>query len=131
MKLFSLRLLILSIGIISLFFTTLPVAAATPEVKKVAPAAWVEQIAVEPDSDLPMDEIQNGQYHLLVDKQIRVAANIPTEYYRHYAIQVVNASGMEAASQISIDFDPEYQTVNFHKLRIRRGGKNYRQTCAY
>jgi len=122
MKLFPLRFQTICI-LASLLLSSMPISAATPEVKTSAPFKWVKRLEVEPVSDVPLDEIKNGQYYLLVDKQIRIEENIPTQYYRHFAIQVVNAAGMEDASNISIVFDPEYQKVNFHSLKIRRKGK--------
>ncbi len=100
-----------------------PVTAGDPEVETANPAAWVLDLEVKPPSNVPLDEIQNGQYHLLVDRQVRVAPNAPTQYFRHFAVQVVNVTGMEAASQISIVFDPEYQTLKLHSLDIHRNGE--------
>ena len=115
------RTLLLLLAIMAL--ASNPVSAGAPEVKTANPAAWVLELEVKPSSNVPLDEIQNGQYYLLVDKQIRVADNAPTQHFRHFAVQVVNVTGMEAASQISIVFDPEYQTLELHKLDIHRGGE--------
>ena len=123
MKRYRLRFkIILAISAL-LFVAYRPAVAAAPEVKKGPPADWVERLDVKPVSDLPVDEIQDGQYYLLVDKQFRVADDAPTQYYRHFAVQVVNAAGMEPSSQISIVFDPTYQVLRFHRLVIQRQEK--------
>lgn len=80
-------------------------------------------MTVCPVSDVPLDELQGGQYYLLVDEQVRVAGDGSVRYYFHYAIQVVSAAGMEPSSQISISFDPDYQTLQLHKLAVQRGGE--------
>jgi transglutaminase-like putative cysteine protease len=96
-------------------------AYGSPEVTQCAPEAWIEEVPVPSISDVPVDEIQDGQYYLLLDRQVQVGEDDAVRYYSHYAIQVVSASGMEPSSQISISFDPEYQRLRFHKLVIRRG----------
>lgn len=98
-------------------------SAAVPETEIAAPAPWVEPRSTGPVSDVPLDELQEGQYYLLVDEQVRVAEDSSVKYYFHYAIQVVSAAGMEPSSRISISFDPEYQTLQLHKLAIQRGGE--------
>ena len=122
-NLHSLQFRFIYIFIICMLLTCLPAFAATPEVKTGSPANWVKRLDVKPVSDVPADEIQNGQYYILVDKQIQVVDNVPTQYYRHFAVQIVNAAGMETSSQISVVFDPDYQTVSFHELAILRDGK--------
>jgi len=122
MKLFQSRFPVILVLILVLL-DSLPASAQTPAVSRGAAPEWVEPVEVAPATAIPVDEIHNGQYFLLVDRQIRVEEKTPTQYYQHYAIQIANASGMEAASQVSISFDPDYQTLAFHKLIIRRNGR--------
>jgi len=119
----SIRIELVCSFLLALFFTGQPAFAAAPEAEIAAPAPWVEPLAVAPVSDVPLDEIQDGQYYLLVDEQVRVAEDKSVQYYFHYAIQVVSAAGMEPSSQISISFDPDYQTLQVHRLAIQRGGE--------
>jgi transglutaminase-like putative cysteine protease len=109
--------------LLALFTACGPVFAAAPEAGISVPGAWVAPIAAAPVSDIPLDEIRDGQYFLLVDEQVLVPEGAPVQYYSHYAIQVVSPAGMEPSSQISISFDPAYQTLQFHMLVIQRGGE--------
>jgi hypothetical protein len=106
-----------------LFIAGGPVFAAAPEAGIGPPGTWVRPLTASAVSDVPLDDIQDGQYFLLVDEQVRVAEGQPVQYYSHYAIQVVSAAGMEPSSQISVSFDPDYQTLRFHTLAIKRGGE--------
>ncbi|EGR2796699.1 DUF3857 domain-containing protein [Vibrio navarrensis] len=64
----------------------------------------------------------DGSIYLLVDRQYNFALATPS-FYSHYATQVVNSKGVEEKSQISVSFDPLYETVNFHHLVVWRDGK--------
>lgn len=119
----SVRIEIACCLLLAMILAGQPLFAAAPEAEIAAPASWVEPLAITPVSDVPLDEIQEGQYYLLVDEQVRVTEDRAVQYYFHYAIQVVSAAGMEPSSQISISFDPDYQTLQLHTLAVRRGSR--------
>ncbi|MDD1782331.1 DUF3857 domain-containing transglutaminase family protein [Enterovibrio sp. ZSDZ35] len=80
---------------------------------------------VIPIADLPTFTQQGHHYdqqYLLVDRQLDLTQPTPVEYKR-YTSKIVSIEGVESASQLSIDFDPSYQTVNIHRLEIIRNGK--------
>jgi transglutaminase-like putative cysteine protease len=72
---------------------------------------------------VPKDEIHDGQYYLLVDTQIRVERGVPPQYYHHYAVKVVNTTGLETTSQITFTIDPSYQKATLNTLVIIRQGQ--------
>ncbi|MCC9597229.1 MULTISPECIES: DUF3857 domain-containing protein [unclassified Rubrivivax] len=82
--------------------------------------AWVQPMSASGlDAGLPAAPLQV----LLVDQQTRLPAGRgPSERYRHVVRQVRDASGLENASQISIEFDPSYERLTLHRLELRRGG---------
>lgn len=82
--------------------------------------AWVQPMSANGlDAGLPESPLQV----LLVDEQTRLPAGRgPSENYRHVVRQVREGSGLEHASQISIDFDPSYERLTLHRLEVRRGG---------
>jgi hypothetical protein len=87
--------------------------APTPE--------WVREPSVE-DADGGGDmQVSGGIANLLVDRQIRVR-NGWTEYDR-FVTRVVNPAGIDDASQITIDFDPQLDRVHVHSVTLRRGGE--------
>jgi len=89
----------------------------------VAPIpAWVEFVEI-PVSDLvAQDNNKNGVAYLLVDRQWRVNEG-QQSHYRHIVSKALNTSGVEEASQISIGFDPVYESVVLHEIVIHRGGR--------
>lgn len=123
-RLLSYRISALLIIAISLFLPNHASGETLPEIKIGPPGEWIKSVKIQPALNIPMDKIQEGQYFLLVDRQIRVAQDKrPTQYYEHFAVQVANEAGMESASQISVVFDPGYETLCFHKLIVRRNAK--------
>lgn len=86
-----------------------------------AAPAWVTPEPFDRATKIPRNEISDGVHYLLIDSQTRVHPGEETCTYRHIAIKVVNTNGIEDASQISIDFDPEYEQVTLHTVRMHRG----------
>ncbi|HXB91186.1 MAG TPA: DUF3857 domain-containing protein [Puia sp.] len=64
-------------------------------------------------------DISNGYYFEFLDLQTNLLNN--TEY-THFIKNIVNESGVQNASEISVTFAPEFQQVVFHKLVILRDG---------
>lgn len=82
---------------------------------------WVAPI------ERPTEDFKLGQgleiNYLLVDKQTR-HYQTEQEYFTHYANHLLTPNAITENSAISVNFDPEYQTVTFHHLsRIRDGQK--------
>lgn len=64
--------------------------------------------------------ISNGYYFDLLDIQTHIASQ--TEY-RHFIRHIVNESGVQNASEVSVSFAPQYQQVFYHKIDLIRDGK--------
>jgi len=87
---------------------------------EVAPVpAWVDRI--EP----PLPELEKdgrfgeGVRYLLTDRQVLLS---PEEAYSHLARQIVEPGGLSSGSQIRIDFDPAYEELLIHSVRVYRDG---------
>ncbi len=71
-------------------------------------------------SKLPaLKEISNGYYLDLVDRQVNIEKG---EEYHHIIRHIVNESGVQNASEVSVSFDPAYQKILFHKIAVIRNG---------
>ncbi|MBL9216621.1 MAG: DUF3857 domain-containing protein [Opitutaceae bacterium] len=71
-----------------------------------APAAWRAHAS--------------GRRYLLVDRQSNLSTR---ETYCHHAFQVVSEEGLRSGSQVAIDYDPSYETLVVHHLRVVREGR--------
>ena len=81
--------------------------------------SWVKEHPLPPNP--PTDSIQNGTHRLLYDVQYNWEEKA---YYQHGAKKALNKAGIEGISQLHIDFDPSYEKVIFHSLRIIRDGES-------
>ena len=85
--------------------------------------AWVKKIDVDYAYNYPADEVQDGRFNLLVDKQTRVREDAKTEYYLHYIDIVTNQIGVANNSQLNISYAPSYQTLLVHSVNVIRHNK--------
>src|SRR5205085_1745972 len=63
-----------------------------------------------------------GVAGILTDHQVRVDGSSVDEYFRRVR-KVVSATGVQNASELSIDFDPSYQRLVLHDIALLRGEK--------
>jgi transglutaminase-like putative cysteine protease len=82
---------------------------------------WIKPQSVGLPESIPNKDIDSGVHYLLYDEQILIDDDAPSKDYEHYTELVVNQKGLEYASQIQVQFDPDYQSLIFHKLQIIRG----------
>ena len=68
---------------------------------------------------------QASQY-LLVDQQQRLLEDqeqAPPQYYYHFVIRLLNSAGLSQNSQLQVTFNPAYQTLHLHSLKLIRNGE--------
>ena len=80
---------------------------------------WVKSVQPLPDDQADQQNNSNGMSYLLVDEQWQVREGRQS-HYAHIVDKALNSSGVEEVSQISIDFDPAYQSLILHQIRIHR-----------
>ncbi len=86
------------------------------------PPSWVRTQAL-PAADTPLRAAaDSGRLYLLVDHQVRVGA--PTTDYRRYAWTALSTAGVQNASEIQLRFDPSFERLVIHHVRLLRGGKD-------
>ncbi|MFD2516446.1 DUF3857 domain-containing protein [Salinimicrobium flavum] len=81
--------------------------------------AWVQLAQPNLNAALPDDQA-SGFYYLLADKQENLGTD---QSYRRFTYKILNSSGVQDMSDLSINFDPAYQKVDIHNINIIRGGK--------
>ena len=96
-------------------------AASFGDFDVAAPPAWVELASVNPALVAPQHQVRYGIYDLLSDHQVRVAGDGSVEHYFRIARRVLSSSGVQNASELSIDFDPSYEKLVLHDVRLLRG----------
>ena len=113
----------IALSIILLLLFTIP-AFPHPNVHTGATPDWL--IAIHPDlSRQPSsDEISHGYYYELLDEQTNLVRS--TEY-THFIKHIINATGIQDESEVSVTFSPQFQQVVFHRVCILRDGASLDQ----
>ncbi len=77
------------------------------------------KITPQPGKTPPANTIANGYYLELADHQVNLANN---STYTHIIRHIINTSGVQNASEVSVSFSPAFQQVVYHKVAIIRNG---------
>jgi len=102
-------------------FSGLALRADTPEsFSRAEQPAWVESLEWSDQYSPVIDQHGGGIYYFLIDQQL----NVETEqnYYR-YIYRIADRKGLRGGSKVLLQYDPSYQQVIIHRLRIYRDGQ--------
>ncbi len=81
---------------------------------------WIERISPRPLAAPTTGQLRQGEMFLLVDEQ----ANVETdEVYHHYARAILSEAGLHQGGHLQLDFDPHYQKLVLHEIKVVRGGQ--------
>jgi hypothetical protein len=84
--------------------------------------SWV--VERQYDVNQSLSHAQAVQY-LMVDQQYRLFSQgsaAPPQYYYRFAMRLINRAGLSLNSQLKISFNPAYQTLRLHSLKVIRNG---------
>jgi hypothetical protein len=104
---------------IVLTFSQLVIAKGSFTVKP-APN-WVKRVVPTVDPVGTKSSTGSSSTKILDDEQIRVNGS-SVERYSHYYQRVDTTAGLDDLSQLRFDFEPSYQQLAIHFIRILRGG---------
>lgn len=82
--------------------------------------SWVAHEAYSRSKDPEEAFVANGLCRLLQDVQIDLTGPEVAWHFRN-ANHVVTQAGAETAAHVSIDFDPHFQSLDIHFVRVLRG----------
>lgn len=106
-----------------LLLLALPTTTASAQALQVAPApAFVAPLELPTPRPERMRQIEGELYDLVHDTQVRVQGPDETTYRRR-AYKIIGRSALEDGAQAQIDFDPSYEHVRLHHVRIIRDGR--------
>lgn len=91
-------------------------------VEIAAPGPWVLAPSFVRDEHAPAESIDGGRRFWLSDTQIDLRGGEQAWFSRVVA-EVVTTDGLQSIAQISIDFDPSYERLQLHHVRIIRAGE--------
>src|SRR6185436_6751111 len=85
-----------------------------------APALWVRKVVPATDPTSVSPEAGTRSTRILDDEQTKVGSSV--ERYYHYYQRVDNTAGLEDLSQLRFYFEPSYQQLAIHFVRVLRSG---------
>ena len=80
---------------------------------------WVESLNPDLKAVCDVNSLTGGFYIILLDNQIDVHSRA---VFRHIAVKITGFEGIDYMSDITIEFDPEFHNVIFHRLIVHRDG---------
>jgi transglutaminase-like putative cysteine protease len=81
---------------------------------------WVRPASINYEATPNNADEAGTSYLLLLDKQFQVEQE---EAYQHFAMRILNESGLQQLSDISVNYDPLFQSLSFHSILVYRNGK--------
>ena len=98
-------------------------AATSPPAITVEPApGWITDRPLPQASKARIASAESGTAFLLIDEQYLSHAAGHDDWFR-LASMVTNRSGLEAGGQITVTFDPAFQTASVNFIHLIRDGK--------
>jgi transglutaminase-like putative cysteine protease len=82
--------------------------------------AWLVPYSPDLTKKPNAKNISDGYYLLLLEEQRQAELK---SNYQHFIRQIVSEAGIQNGSEISVDYDPQYEKLSFHKIVIHRNGK--------
>jgi Protein of unknown function (DUF2569)/Domain of Unknown Function with PDB structure (DUF3857)/Transglutaminase-like superfamily len=96
-------------------------AEASAQRTSVGPAPpWVTDLDGRAEGTTDTTGLSGGVEYLLVDRQFHFGRQ---EEYGHQVLRYVSPTGVQGYSSVSVEFDPSYQTLTLHAIRIIRSGR--------
>jgi transglutaminase-like putative cysteine protease len=86
------------------------------------PPAWILPPPKAPRDKIPPSEEGLGLKHLLYDRQIRVSSGSVDRFFCQ-STKVLSSAHLERISKLELEFEPSYQRLVIHYIRIHRGTK--------
>lgn len=102
-------------------------STADSRLRVAPPGAWVKVHSFELPPNNASIQAGDDQRWLLLEHQINAEDN---ETFVHVVRQILTVSGLQNAANLNIEFDPSYQSLVFHWVRICRGAKVLQQLDA-
>ncbi len=81
--------------------------------------AWLNSIQPY-NKPTSLRTVEGGYFFQLVEHQVQVEKQA---YYHHLIRQIVTDAGIQNGSEISVSFDPAFETLTFHSITVWRDNK--------
>lgn len=112
----------LPVCLLQLLFIGLYAKDAKPKIEKQP--GWITITNVDYSKTTLDAEAEDGYADMNYEQQVSLEQQ--AVYYKK-AIHILSEAGVQNQSQVSVDFDPSYQTLVFHSIKLIRGNETIDQ----
>jgi hypothetical protein len=91
------------------------------KVKMSSTPSWVVTRTVDYAFDKGIGEAEDGYLDLVYEKQVSLPKRT---IFTRKSLKILTEPGLENASEISVSFDPSFEQLVFHTIRILRGNQS-------
>ena len=82
--------------------------------------SWVTHVTDNTLDPQLLNEAEDGFINHTLEREVNLATQT---IYRRISLQMLTEAGVQASSTIDVDYDPTYERLVWHKIRIIRDGK--------
>lgn len=86
---------------------------------KTKTPSWVKDVSASLQES-SNKSLSGGFYYLLLDRQLNL---ISQEKFSRNIFKILTSDGIQEMSDITIDFDPEFEQLSFHSINVHRNGE--------
>lgn len=86
---------------------------------------WVTSVVVNINDSLKVCDVSDGYLYLLLDRQVNTEKQ---QSYSHEIRKIISDEGVQNGSELSIDFDPSYEKLSLHSVKVIRNGQIFDRT---
>ena len=119
------RIIACRLWLASCFFVLLATISAraddSPAVSYGPPGSWVKPQFYDRNASTTLADAGDDEYLLLQEQQFNAIEN---DAFFHTDRQILTVGGVQDGSTIKIDFNPDYQSLTLHWVRIWRGAEH-------
>jgi len=110
--------LIRSCSTFLLFCLPLFLLAQKKNIQLASAPAWITVNTIDYSNTKWDQDAEDGYVDLAYERQVSLASQ---EIYYRKAIRILTDAGVQSSSEVSVGFDPLYESITFHSIRILRG----------
>ena len=90
------------------------------QIKASKEPGWVLNQEYKTSINIPLEEVAYGYVVLLADEQVQIPKQ---ERYIRFVKKITDNIGIQEAAEIADSYDPKYQSIKFHEIKVIRNGE--------
>ncbi|HEX2608294.1 MAG TPA: DUF3857 and transglutaminase domain-containing protein [Flavisolibacter sp.] len=107
--------------ILCIVYFIIPITGSSQSVPIASEPSWISHPVIDYKATQLDEEAEDGYVDLDYERQVSLSET--TTYYK-IALKVLSDAGVQNSSEVSVNYDPDYEKLFFHTIRIIRDGQS-------